>query len=407
MSIEAHQSYPDLPEQRGSTQLHRIFAGALKGLIPLVVLGIGLTYAYKLYVTGPVAERAERPRVPRLVEVIDVTPVHQGPVIEAWGEVVPARTLSLRPEVAGAVTYLHPNLTLGGEVLAGEVLVTLDDRALTAALREAEADIAEIEARIMIEEGQALRAARDAERAGLSLTEEQRALVLREPQMAQLRAELEAAKAVENRRALDLQKTKLIAPFDAVVVSETLAPGMALNQGVEIARLVASDSFHVSLAVPGSALDWIDPEGAMVSLTQPGVWSEGAARDGEILRRGAELSETGRMVELILAVEDPLKRRPENADAPKLLLGSYLRAEIPGRPVPDAVSLDRDFLRNDREVWVMTEEERLDIRAVDIAWRGADRVLIAGGLEPGDRVVTTNLAITVQGMALRLRDSDR
>ena len=47
-----------------------------------------------------------RPRVPRLVEVVEVQPVTRGPVIEAWGEVAATRTLSLRPEIGGTVVVM-------------------------------------------------------------------------------------------------------------------------------------------------------------------------------------------------------------------------------------------------------------------------------------------------------------
>ncbi|MEM7508096.1 MAG: efflux RND transporter periplasmic adaptor subunit [Pseudomonadota bacterium] len=407
MSIEAHQAYAE-SAPRPAARWHRIVAGLLKALIPMVILAIALPFAWHLWNSGPVAERKARPRVPRLVEVIPVLPANQGPIIEAWGEVVPNRVLSLRPELAGSITAIHPGLTPGGEVSTGEVLVEMDDRARISALAEAEADIAEIEARIAIETGQAARASRDAERSGLNLTDAQRALVLREPQMRQLRAELEAAEAVRDRAALDLSKTRMLAPFNALVLSEEVAPGAAMTAGSEIAQLVSSDRFSVSIAIPANALNWIDPQdGGVVQLSQPGVWPAGQTREGVIRRRGAQISQTGRMVELIVEVEDPLSRLPENAGKPRLLLGSFLRAEIEGRPVENAVALDRGYLRDDDKVWVMTRDKTLEVRPVTVAWRGAEQVLIADGLEAGEQVVTTNLAVSAPGMNLRLAEDEQ
>ncbi|MBY8975128.1 efflux RND transporter periplasmic adaptor subunit [Rhodobacteraceae bacterium NNCM2] len=384
---------------------HRVLAGLLKALVPLVILAVAVPYAYQLYTTGPVAERKARERVPRLVEVTEVHPGLSGPVIEAWGEVVPARTLILRPEVGGQVIDLNPALTAGGEIDAGEMLFRIDDRALKLAIAEAEADIAEIKARILIEEGQGIRARRDAERSGLQLTESQRILVMREPQMAQLQAELAAAEATRDQAILDLSKAEVSVPVDMLVMSEELARGGSITAGDDVAELVALDAFHVSVAVPAGALEWIDlNDRGIVRLNQPDVWPDGVYREGRIVRRGATLSQTGRMVEVIVEVADPMSHREVNADEPRLLLGSYLRVEFEGRPVANAVDLDRNFLRENGKVWVMTPDNTLDVRDVEIAWRGADRVLISSGLEPGERVVTTNLAISAPGMKLRVAE---
>ncbi|MEM1278380.1 MAG: hypothetical protein AAGH74_17805, partial [Pseudomonadota bacterium] len=103
MVIEAHQSYPER-ETRPAPFWHRALALVLKALVPIAILAIAIPYANELYTSGPVAERKKRERIPRLVEVQEVQPGLQGPRIEAWGEVVPSRTLTLRPEVPGNIT---------------------------------------------------------------------------------------------------------------------------------------------------------------------------------------------------------------------------------------------------------------------------------------------------------------
>ena len=374
-----------------------------KVLIPIALLAAAAKLSWDLYTTAPVAERQDRPRVPRLVEVIEVQPATIGPRIEAWGEVVAARKLVMRPEVGGKVVALNDRLTPGGLVLAGEELIRLDDREQRLAVAQAEAEIRQIEARIAMEQGQQERAKRDLQRLPGNLTDEQRQLVLRAPQMAELQAELAAAEAARERALVDLSHMVIVAPFDALVIDEEVAPGTMLTAGSASATLVAADRFHIVVAVPVTMLDWIDPgTGKIVRLFQPGVWPEGAYREGRVERLSAGLSQTGRMAELVVAVDDPLSRRPENRGKPRLLLGSFLQALGEGKPVENAISLDRAYLRDNDTVWVMTEDDRLEIRPVRIASRGAREVLVSSGLNAGDRVITTPLAVVAPGMEVRL-----
>jgi RND family efflux transporter MFP subunit len=397
LKLRPEQRVQRVPRWRGALDL------TLKTVLPLAILAVAAAVVWRLHQTAPVAERTPPPRVPRLVEAITVAPAERGPLIEAWGEVTAARTLALRPETEGTVVWVNDRLTPGGFVRAGEALIRLDDREQRLAVAAAEAEIRQIQARIAIERGQQERARRDLARLPGTLTEEQRGLVLREPQMAELEAELAAAEAARDRALVDSSHTVLHAPFDALVITEEVAPGTMLTSGTTAATLVAADRFHITLAVPPSALDWIDPgAGQTVRLAQPAVWPEGSFREGTVERLSARLTPVGRMAELIVAVDDPLALKPENGGKPQLLLGSFVRALAEGQPLENAVLLDRAYLRDGDTVWVIGPDNRLEIRAVHVAWRGTDSVLVSSGLAPGERVVTTPLAVVAPGMEVRL-----
>lgn len=381
----------------------RAIAAILKTLIPLAILAVAAKISWALFLSPPIADRKDRPRVPRLVEVVEILPATQGPMIEAWGEVVASRTLVVRPEISGNVVTLNERLTPGGLVLAGERLIRLDDREQRLAVAQAEAEMRQIEARLAMEAGQQDRAKRDLKRLPGTLTESQRQLVLRAPQLAELKAELAAADAARERAMVALSNAEIRAPFDALVIDEQVAEGTVLSAGTASATLVAADRFHVVVAVPVSALDWLGLDADRVlRLTQPGVWPEDSYREGSVERMTAGLSATGRMAELIVAVDDPLARKPENQGKPRLLLGSFLRAVGEGRVVEGAVALDRAYLRGNDTVWVMTPENRLEMRPVTVAWRGAEQVLISSGLAAGDRVIVSPLAVVAPGMEVRV-----
>lgn len=366
-------------------------------LIGAIIFGASLAWTW-IVDSAPTAERKQRERVARLVEVVPVERAKVGPVVQAWGEVRAAQTLIVRPELSGTLAWLHPEVTVGGRLPANEVVARFDDRELKLALASAEADIAEIQARIQIEEGQAEIGKRELSRLSRNLTDAQRNLVLRKPQMAQLRAEMASAIAARDQAQLVLDRAEVRTPFEAIVTAETVAPGAMVAQGTEVATLVAADRFNVVLAVPATSLSWIRLDGSQtVDLTQPGSWPDGVSRTGKIMRLGSALSETGRMAELMVEVEAPL-------DPPALLLGSFVQGTITGAALPGTVEVSRAHLRDDDTVWVMSAEDKLEIRNVTVIWRGASNVLIAEGLSPGDRVVTTALSSFAKGMNLRVRD---
>lgn len=387
----------------------------IAAIVQLALVGALIAAAVMAWTTllasSPTADRKERPRVARLVEVTPAAAAEQGPVITAWGEVQASQTLVVRPEIAGTLEWLHPNVTAGGLLTKGTEVARIDSRDLRLAQKRAEADIADIEARILIEEGQATVGERELTRLSRNITAVQKALVRREPQMAQLRAELASAQAALEQAENAVARTSVVAPFDVLVIEENVSVGTMVPAGSEAATLAASDQFKVSLQVPARYLDWIRTDGTQeVRLTQPGVWPEGSYRTGRILRLGAGLSETGRMVELVVAVPDPLALRPENAGQPRLLLGSFLQGTVIGVPADGnaeafsfgpPVRLDRAYLRDGDTVWVMNAEDRLEVRALTIIWRGPEAVLVTEGLAPGERVVTTRLAAFAPGMALR------
>ncbi len=391
---------------RRPARWHAATALVLKAVLPIAILAAAALAVAHLLENAPVAERKARPRAARLVETVPVEQARSGPVIHAWGEVVPARRLLLRPEVSGTVIDLSPELAAGGHVSADEVLIRLDDRELRLAEVRAEAEARMIEARILLEEGQQALGQRDLDRLSRTLTDRQRRLILREPQMAELHAELAAARAAAEQAALATARTSIRAPFDALVISEEVTQGTMLTEGAEAAELVAADEFHVVLAVPAATLDWINLDGdEPVTLSQDAVWPKGTTRTGTIKRLAPDISETGRMVELIVSIADPLAFNDENAGAPPVLLGAFLAAEITGTAIDNAVHIDRAHLRDNNTVWVMREDGTLEVRQVEVAWRGIDHVLIESGLEAGEQVIATHLATFADGMAVRTRES--
>ena len=381
-----------------------------RALLPVAILALSLTLAAWLLGSGPTAERQPRPRQARLVEVTPVAVSSERASVAAMGVVVAAREIAIEPEVMGRVVEVSPEFAPGGRFAQGEVMLRVDPRDYELALRQRESDLARARATLQLEEGNQSIARREFEILGESIRDEDRDLVLRKPQLDSVRAEVAAAEAALAEARLHLARATVRAPFDALVRARSVELGARIAPGTPVATLVATDTYWVELALPVSQLRFValpratGEPGAAVRLFDASAWGAGAERTGRVVRLLGDLEPEGRMARLLVEVSDPLAMLPENAGLPTLLVGAYVRAEIEGAALDGVVALDRALLRDGDRVWVMNDQGELEIRAVEIAFRGSERVLVSAGLAAGERIVRSDLSAPVEGMPLRTGD---
>jgi hypothetical protein len=105
---------------------------------------------------------------------------------------------------------------------------------------------------------------------------------------------------------------------------------------------------------------------------------------------------------VVVAVEDPYGLRTEAADGrPELSLGLFVEVELYGATLPAVFPVPRGALRGGDEVWLVDDDARLQIRPVEVARRERETVLVAAGLQRGERLVLTPLSGAAAGMELR------
>lgn len=379
-------------------------------LMPLLVLAGGLWVASQLLQSAPQAGRRPPPeRQPRLVEVVEAARSTQPVMVTAFGEVRPSRQVELRAQVAGEVVSLHPDFEPGAAVAKGTVLASLERRDYELRLAQAKSNLSRAEAELAMEQGQQTVARREFELLGKDASEAEQRLMLRRPQLQVAQAAVAQAEAEVRAAELALQRTRVAAPFDALVLDRVVAPGSQLGAAGLVATLAGTEQWWVELAVSPSALRWIeasdgDQGGSVVRLFDAKNWGEGVYRQGRVVRVLGEVQASSRMARVLVAVADPLAMIKANADKPGLLMGAFLRAEIVGPMLPEAIAIDPSWLRQGDRVWIMDERDELAARPVQIEYRGDDVILVSDGIEAGERIVTTTLNAVAEGQPLRLRN---
>ena len=377
----------------------RIAGLTLRYLGPLVVILLGVFVAKALIASRKAPPKRDRPARVLPVETARATPAEEGATLRAFGTVEPLRRLVLRPTVPGPVVAVHPSMIAGGLVTEGDVLVTIDPRDFELGVARAKAALVAAEADLDIERGNANVAAKEFEllESTLEVDEASKRLALREPFVERRVAEVDTRKAELRQAELDLERTKIVAPFDAIVVTENVEVGATLNLNAEIATLVDRSVFAIEVSVPQSRLHAIAWEGRPATVDT----GAGAPREASIERILGEVDREGRMARLRVTIEDPLGDPAvsnTNRKGAGALLGSYAEVQLPLAPIPGAVAIPRTALREGDVVWLIDGESKLRFRDVDVALKRDDDVLVNGGLEPGAIVITSLIAVPLPGM---------
>ena len=383
----------------------------LRLLLPTVVLLAAAAAAWWLLQTGPKAKPRPKARSATLVEVSPVAFSSQAAWVSAMGRVVPSRTVDLRAQVGGEVLEINSRSIPGGRLEKGDVLLEIDPADYRLAVTQRQSELARAEAEFDLEQGNQLVAQRELALLCAQVSDEQQSLMLRKPQYASLQAAVDAARARLEQAQLDLARATVEVPFNATVLSRDVELGSRVSSSTDLATLAGTDRYWIEASIPVSQLPWVVlPDGrgqigSRVRVHDPAAWGAAAFREGEVISLAAGLEEQGRMAQLLIAVEDPLALETNHAERqPILLLDSYVRVEIEGRQVANVAAIDRQLV-HDGALWIMDNENKLDIRPVEVIFRGRDQLLVADGVRPGELLVVSSLATPVQGMPLRQADS--
>lgn len=390
-----------------SHKVKNILVVCLRYLLPIVALAAGILITLHLLDTGPEAKpmpvKKNRVLVETTVAHLKACPT----MIQAMGVVKASLSTALKPQVSGQVISISEKFMPGGKFVKGDTLVELDPSDYQLSLRQQENEVVQAKNNLVLEQGNQLVVKRELDLLGEEVTEAEEYLMLRQPQLSTLQTELEIARAKREQAELNLARTAIKAPYNGVVQAREVNIGTWVSTASVLATLIGSDSYWVEVSVPEELLQWIvlpsvvSSSGSMVKIYNPTAWSDDTFRQGRVVQLLPGLETQGRMARLLVEVTDPLAMTSANQGKPHLLIDSFVRVVIEGKPVAQAVELSREFLRSGDRVWVFGQEGKLDIREVEVAFKNKNSVLITSGITQGEEVIVSDISAPVSGMALQ------
>ena len=375
-------------------------------VLSLVILGAGIGAASYLKNSAPRTKKRPPVKLSPTVLIETVKPSSYQIIVTAMGTVIPAREVVLKSRVSGEIVEIHPEFTEGGFLKKDMRIIQIDPQDYELALARKRSTVTDAEYALKLELGHQAVAKREWEllNQGKAALDMEKELALRQPHLDKVRADLSAAEAELKAAMLDLERTHITLPFNAMVRSKSVDRGSQVTPQEPLAELVGTDAYRVQTSLPVDRLEWIDvPVKAGDSGSKARViYGQSNECNGTVIRLIGDLAAEGRMARILVEVADPLGFNSSSQDRTPLLIGEYVRVKIIGRKLDNVIQIPRTALKDNSSIWIVGENQTLEIRKVRPVWRDADVVLLKDGLKPGEQLIVSDLPAPVEGMTVRV-----
>ena len=403
-------------------------------LLPIMILLVAVAIVMVLKATKPTAPSKPVQEKVWTVRVIDAEFGSYAPRLSLYGRIESPASSTLSSSVTADVQSRY--IAEGELAEAGQLLLQLDNRDATLLLTQRQADVDRTEAQIAAEkiryqadlralqiekelvtisqrtleryknlssrqvasQNQLDDARRTRQQQALSLNTRQQAINDHPNRLAQLQAQLQQATALRDSAALDLERTRIIAPFPGRIASISVAAGDRVRSGDKLLSIYNTEALEVRAQIPSRFLPLIRQQLAADKTIQAV-----AALDNQPLQltldRLAAAVDGGRVgVDgLFRIAESDYQGEPGRAIS--------LDLHLPEQP--QLIALPPQAIFGTDRVYIV-KENRLQSRAVkrigdSLDNSGKPRVLVrSSDINTGEQILATQLPNAVSGLLVEV-----
>jgi len=342
--------------------------------------------------SAPEPEKKEEVIKAPLIAAYEVELKNEPLTINSYGVLKPKHKTSLVAQVSGQITDVSAVFSSGGVVKKGDLLAQVDPSDYQTALIEAQANLQRAKAALLEEEARGIVKKAEWKISKSSLPP---ALGLRKPQLAREQANLRSAEASLARAERNLTRTKIVAPYNALINSRNIDLGQFVSMGTNLGIVSSIDVGEIRLPISSADYSYLtDGERSEVVLkrSENGVEQQWLAK---IVRDEGVIDETSRMIYLVAEIKHPYQA------SPKLKFGTFVDAAVKSE-IHNNIAIIPSHLYREGHVTLINAQRELHQQTVELLKRDKRNVYIASGLNTGDLILETKIEHLYEGMKVRL-----
>lgn len=345
-----------------------------------------------------------------LVETVSISAM-QGPLeIRGEGFVRPFRQANLAPQTGGQIVELHPAIINRGSFKKGDILARLDDSQQRAALRQADANVTSMQARVNLNTLQLDRTEKLMARGATT----QQALDQITSARAELLADLASVQAAQQSAKVFVDQKTVRAPFDGAVLSRTAEIGTVLNGGQAIAEIFTQERMEIEVSIreadaaliPGLFDGRSAP--ARVNMTFAGRALEW---DAHVSRVAPALDPQTRTLSVTVELENVNAPRQLDVDAlasgnAPALINAFANVTIEGEQLDGIYAVPSTSVRGGSDIWAFAptsgDAGTLNVLQVDVVHVDGETSYVRPAKSDGAlKLITTALPAAREDLPLR------
>ena len=375
----------------------------MRFLLPIIIICLAGAGFWYIKDNAPQARKKPTQKISGVkVETRTIAPKTLQLKLQSYGQISAKTTTKLSAQVNGVVTNVADNFAEGAFFAKGDLLISLDNRDYQNNINSAKANLTQAQQDLALENAKVAQAKADWQR--LNKNTKVPTLVSRTPQAKIAKAKVSSMHAQYNQAIINFQRTKITAPFDGRIMSKQISIGDYASANTSLAEIISTDVLQVRLPLKNSDLAFINlPEQQLSSQQQtsdlPNVeftsnLIEQQKWEGKIVRTEAAIDTSSQQLFVIGEISAPFSEQQSNKHT--LKIGQYIVANIQGKTLANAISVNVSNLYQGEYVFVVTKGI-IEKRLVKVSWRNDSIAIISQGLKAGDVLVTSILSDAAQG----------
>ncbi len=361
---------------------------SFKILIPFIIIALTIIIVYIIF-TNPPQARIQAPISSKIeVEIQKLKYENFLVKLDSFGTAQAETQSTLTSQVSGKIIYVNENFKNGGFFKNKELLVQIEDIDYKADVKIAQAELLLAKQALLEEEAKAKQAKEDWEK--FNINEEPNSLVLRIPQLESAKANVIAAKADLEKAKLNLQRTKILAPYKGRVIEKNISIAQVIANNEQIGTIFSNSAIEIRLPIKNKDLKLID-----IDKNNKVVFISETSKEqykGRIVRSESTIDSNTKQLYLIAKIKD---------NNEKIKIGEYLTAKIEARTLDNVIIIPNDSIYQSSYVYL--EKNGVLLRKdIEILWQDDKNSLIQKGLKQGDNLVLTTLGQVSSGTKVKI-----